>query len=374
MAYREFLLLALLLFPNNMEAQYYPSSFYRNIQIDSAKDNSLELRIENSNFLKNNEYFNDIVEGYTLIGYFFNPKLVYYPTKNTRLEAGAHFLKYSGVDQFSKVLPTFSFHYQPSKSVEIILGTLNGTTNHQLVEPIFKYEYFFTDNVENGLQFLFGSKHIKSDIWINWQQFIFKDEDKQEIFTLGLSNRFFINKQNSLHSFSIPLQILYVHHGGEINEPPKPVTTRNNATLGLNYTYKPQNSFIKSALIESSYVSFKDMSSEYLLPYIIGYGIYTMGNLKVSYFDLQVTHWYGNFYLSERGDPIFTSLSTYHQGYVEPKRALITSRLLFEKSIIKGLDIGAGFETYSDLYNYTMDYWYMFYINFNRDFFIKKFK
>jgi hypothetical protein len=355
-------------------AQYVPSSFYRTIKIDSAKSNTLDFRIENSNFLKNNEYFNDIVQGYTLIGYFLNPKLVYYPAKNIRMEAGVHFLKYSGVDQFTKVLPTFSFHYQASKSTEIILGTLNGTTNHEMIEPIFKYEYFFTDNVENGLQFLFDTRHYKGDIWINWQQFIFKDDNRQEIFTVGLSNRFFINKQNSLHSFSVPAQILYVHHGGEINGPGMNVTTRNNSSIGLNYSYQPENAFIKSASVESSYVLFKDMSSAKLLPYIMGYGIYTTANVKASYFDLRVSHWYGDFYLSELGDPIFQCSSTYYPGYVEPQRALITTRLMFEKNILKGLDIGAGAETYFDLYNYSIDYWYMFYINFNRDFFIKKFK
>ena len=358
----------------NLLAQYYPPSFYRNVKVDSSKVNTLELRIENSNFLKNDEYFNNIVVGYTLLGYNLNPKLVYYPTKNLSFEAGVHFLKYSGVDQFTKVLPTLSVHYQAAKWAEIILGTLNGTTNHEMIEPIFNYEYFFTNNVENGLQFLFDTHWYKGDIWVNWQQFLFQGDHKQEIFTVGLSNRFYLNGQHKVHSLSIPFQVIYVHHGGQINTGAFDVTTRNNTAIGLNYTYKPSGSFLKSASLESQYTLFKDMSSAHLLRYIEGYGIYTVADVKASYFDLSVSHWYGNFFLSERGDPIFLCASTYIPGYVEPQRALINCRLMFEKNIMKGLDVGAGFETYSDLYNYTADYWYMFYIHFNRDFFIKKFK
>ncbi|MDF1546711.1 MAG: hypothetical protein P1P88_02740 [Bacteroidales bacterium] len=371
----KYLLTALLLFSCVIiGAQYNPPSFYQNKNIDTTLENSLVFRIENSNFLKNNEYFNDIIQGYTLIGYFINPKLTFYPAKNAKIEAGVHFLKYSGIDNFTKAIPTLTFHYKASKSTDIILGTLYGTTNHEMIEPLFRYEYFYTDNVENGLQFLFDTPVYRGDIWINWQQFIFKGEDKQEIFTLGLSNKIFLNHRENRHSFSISLQSVFVHQGGQINETSKSLVTLNNTALGLNYTYKPENRFIKSASIESFYVGFIDMSTDYQLPYIQGYGIYTNASVKASYFDFRVSHWYGDYFVSGRGHPIFTTVSTIYKSYSEPQRALISSRLMFEKNILKGLDIGAGFESYFDLYNYYVDYWYMFYINFNRDFFIKKFK
>jgi len=369
-----YFLIILLLFGFLSFAQYNPNSFYQSTELDSSLENTLLFRVENSNFLKNDEYFNDIIQGYTLIGYFINPKLVFYPAKNAKIEAGVHFLKYSGIDSYTQAYPTLTFHYKASKSTDIILGTLYGSTNHEMIEPIFRYEYFFTDNVENGLQFLFHNQVYKGDIWINWQQFIFKGEDKQEIFTLGLSNRFFLNKKDSKHSFSIPLQVVFIHQGGQINETSTPLTTLNNTAIGLAYNYNPSGGFIKSANIESYYVGFKDMSTTYQLPYIQGYGIYSMASVKASYFDLRVSHWFGDFYTSGRGHPIFTSISTFYDNYTEPQRALISGRLMFEKNILKGLDIGAGFESYFDLYNYYLDYWYMFYIHFNRDFFIKKFK
>ncbi len=368
------LIIPFIIYSQKINAQYYPESFYQESKLDSAQENSLLFRIENSNFLKNNEYFGDFIQGYTLIGYFINPKFVYYPAANAKIEVGAHLLKYSGIDEFSKVIPTLRFHFKASKSTDIIIGTLYGSANHETIEPLFRHEYFYTENIENGLQFLFDTKIYKGDIWINWQQFIFKGDDKQEIFTLGLSNKIFLNGRDKKHNLSIPFQMIFVHQGGQINETEKKLITLNNSAVGLNYTLNLNGNFFKSATFESFLAGYNDMSTENQFPYIQGYGIYSVASVKASFFNLRVAHWYGDSYMSGRGHPIFSSVSTIYDGYTERERALINTRFMFEKKILPGLDVGAGFEVYSDLYNYTGDYWYLFYINFNRDFFIKNFK
>ncbi len=355
-------------------AQYYPESFYQQTKLDSTLENSLLFRIENSNFLKNNEYFGDFIQGYTLIGYFVNPRLVYYPAKNAKIEIGAHLLKYSGIDEFTKVIPTLRFHFKASKSTDIVIGTLYGSANHKTIEPLFRHENFYTENIENGLQFLFDTKVYKGDIWINWQQFIFKGDDKQEIFTMGLSNKIFLNGRNKKHSLSVPFQMIFVHKGGQINDTKEKLITINNSAVGLNYSYNFNGKFFKSTTFESYLAGFNDMSTENQFPYIQGYGIYSAASVKASYFNLRVAHWYGDSYMSGRGHPIFSSVSTIWNDYTEKERALINTRCMFEKSILKGMNVGAGFEVFSDLYNYTGDYWYLFYINFNSDFFIKNFK
>jgi len=333
--------------------QYYPESFYKSPRLDSTRNKTLMFKIENSNFLRNSEYFNNIVQGYTLLGYHISPKLIYYPAKFAKIEIGAHLLKYSGLDKFTKALPILSFNYQAGKSTNIIIGTLDGTTNHNLIDPVFDNEKFFTENSENGLQFLFDTRIYKGDIWINWQDFIFKDDNNQEVFTMGLSNRFFLNDKNARHSF---------------------VTTYNNSAFGICYKYTFENQFIQSVSMESMLVSFNDMSSQHLFPYINGYGVYSTIQAKAGFFNLTVSHWYGDFYISTRGQPIYQCLSTIYPGYKEPQRALISTRSYFEKKLLNGLYVGANFETFSDLYNRSLDYGYSFYINFNTDFFIKNFK
>jgi len=363
----------LFVFLNLLQAQIYPSSFYKDYNIDTNLNNSLNFKIENSNFLKNNEYFNDIIQGYTLIGWFLNTKLTYYPVKNAKIETGFHFLKYSGINDLTQIVPTLSFQYKAGKSTNIILGTLYGSTNHEMIEPIFRYEYFFTDNVENGLQFLFDTKIYKGDIWINWQQFIFKGDDEQEIFTLGLSNKFFINPNNFKHQFYIPLQSVFLHKGGQINETNKKLITLNNSAFGIGYRLNPENNFITKISTEHYYVAFNDISTTKQFAYIQGYGLYSKIDTQIKNFNFNLSWWYSDSYISKRGQPIFQSNSTIYPDYNEKTRALLSAKFNYEKQIIKGLNIGAGFEIYFDLYTFNKDYWYMFYINFNRDFLIKMF-
>ena len=63
-------------------------------------------------FSKNNEYFNDIADGYTLFGYHLNPKLVYFPAEFIRIEAGALLWKDFGTNNYNQVRPTFTIKLQ----------------------------------------------------------------------------------------------------------------------------------------------------------------------------------------------------------------------------------------------------------------------
>ena len=281
----------------------YPDSYYQTTSLDSSRENSLFLRIENSNFLVNYEYFNDILQGYTLIGYFLNPKIAYYPSKKTKIEVGVHLLKYSGLDDFTKFTPTLTFHYKANKSTDIIIGTLYGSTNHEMIEPLFSHEFFYTDNAENGLQFLFDTKIYKGDIWINWQQFIFEGDEKQEIFTLGLSNKIFLNGRDKRHSFSIPFQTIFVHQGGQINETNEEVITLNNSAIGLNYNFTPNHIFFKSITLESFFVNYEDLSTKNIFPYIQGYGVHSAASIKAGNFNYQLGHWYGDSFMNALGNP-----------------------------------------------------------------------
>ena len=96
----------------NTTAQPLEQFFANNKNVnDSSK---LNLSIENTNFLKNNEYFGDFAQGYTLIGYFLKPKINFSPHKKLKISAGVHLQKYSGIDKFTEIQPTFSVLFAPS--------------------------------------------------------------------------------------------------------------------------------------------------------------------------------------------------------------------------------------------------------------------
>ena len=77
-----------------------------------ADSNNFYFNFQNQNFFWNNEYFGSIAAGYTLIGYHVTPTIEYHFSNNFKVEAGVHMLKYSGVDDFSTIIPSYSavFH------------------------------------------------------------------------------------------------------------------------------------------------------------------------------------------------------------------------------------------------------------------------
>ena len=86
-------------------------SFFNNYNDFTAADsNKLFLRIENFNFIKNNEYKGTFADGATLLGYLLSPKLAYYPSNNIRIKAGIRMQKYSGITKYSEAEPLFTVH------------------------------------------------------------------------------------------------------------------------------------------------------------------------------------------------------------------------------------------------------------------------
>ena len=83
-------------------AQYFNTLFNENKEIDSTRADNLYFSLHNYNVMKSNEYFGEIYEGFTLIGYILKPRLIYYPNKKVKIEVGGSFLKYSGLDEFTE--------------------------------------------------------------------------------------------------------------------------------------------------------------------------------------------------------------------------------------------------------------------------------
>ncbi len=171
---------------------------------------TLSLRVRSIAFIKDNEYFNSVGasdftlvsslpgfvdksvwnEGYTLIGYFVQPELVYSPTSRVTLRAGTYLLKYSGKDRFSRVLPVFSTTLKLSDRTSLIMGTLDGSDSHRLFDPSFDRERLYTAYNEEGFQLTGNYDHIFTDTYLGWENFIFKGDSTREIINFGESFRY----------------------------------------------------------------------------------------------------------------------------------------------------------------------------------------
>ena len=94
------------------------------------------------------------MKGYSLPGFWIQPKAVFYPLGNIKLELGVHMLRYWGAkkypslayqdiaewkgDQYQHgfhVLPFFRAQMALSDHVNIVLGDIYGGANHNLIEP-----------------------------------------------------------------------------------------------------------------------------------------------------------------------------------------------------------------------------------------------
>lgn len=114
------------------------------VESDSAK---LFAGLNLLGFSKNNEYFDTIIEGYTLLGYQINPFVSYHLAKNIRLDAGAYFQKDFGNQDFSTIAPTLSLKIQ-KKPFRLIFGNLEGSLNHRLIEPLYDFERVINSRLE----------------------------------------------------------------------------------------------------------------------------------------------------------------------------------------------------------------------------------
>lgn len=354
----------IILFQLTSAQKYY--SFFHNSEnkYDTSK---LSFELDNTNFLKNNEYFSNFAVGYTLIGYFIKPQMVYHPFSKLEINLGGYFLNYFGsIDKKIFVYPVFSIKYKPISLFSITFGSLQGTVNHCLPETIYDSETYITDNVENGLQFNLNSQKIKSQLWLDWQQFIFKNSNYPEKFCIGNYTNYNLLNLNSKKSLNIDIGGIISHIGGQIDTSGVAVQSIVNTISGINFKW---NKFLT---LYSIYHTSVDFSPQKQLPYLYGYAILSGIELNCYHLNFAFEHWFANCYFSSFGSPIYQSLSQVYKGYKENKRAIVISHIFWHNSNSKIINFGLGADLYFDLYNKTLDYSYSFYIKTNFNLILKK--
>jgi hypothetical protein len=337
---------------------------------DDAKEN-LYFRFEGNSFMKNNEYYSEFIQGYTLIGYSVQPSLMYYVNSKLRLKAGVHLLKYDGVSEFTEVMPVYSAHVVLSEHLDMIIGSLKGDVQHKLIDPIFDPENQYTRPVESGLQFLFSNKNLRADIWVDWDQFIFDGDTIPEKFTSGLSSEFILNKPQAAIDVSIPLQMIVRHVGGQISNYSQESTTEVNVVTGVKLERKLDDGFIRSAAFSSYIAFYKDLSGSAGYEFTSGTAFYPVMNLTYKYGEFMTGYWYAKNFIAPQGSSIFQSVSSRDDNYYQKKRHLLNTKFSYVKNIGKQAKFTAMIESYYDLDSYSLDYVYGVYLMFTPNFFIK---
>lgn len=348
---------------------------YRQTQgaFDSMHIQQLRFRLEGSTFFKNNEYFGDLIEGYTLIGYSARPTLSYTATPQIRFTAGLQLQQYGGTSRFDGVLPVFTVHARLSPAVELLMGNIRGNVHHQLSEVLMDPEKAYTRPEETGLQFLFNLKRWTGDLWLDWEQFIKINDTIPEKFTAGLSSTLRIASATHWR-IDAPIQMVATHRGGQISNYSMPLESLVNFGTGISFTNQPNTKLLKKYQLQAMLFAYKDLTNKKERPFSNGYAIYPNATFDHNRASLTIGYWYAKNFYAPKGNPLFQSISTYQPDYYSANRQLLNFKLFYHKWLHPSIRLQAGVEGYYDLKLSELEYVYGVQLVFHPDFKITNIK
>ena len=390
----KFSLLALSLLPCFALAQdgmwnQLATSPYR---LDTADVHALKLEMESLSFFRNNEFESRQADGYSLPGFWVQPKLSYMPLRQIKLELGLQALVFNGANRY----PNFVYHdisiwkgHQYTKGahvlpwfraqadfrhLSIVLGNIYGGQNHGLIEPLFNPETDLSQDPEMGLQLLWDRPHLHADIWLNWQSYIFREDTHQEAFTVGTTWRTLLNARESRLHWFLPVQLVVQHRGGEQNIEHQRVETIWNGSVGVAAQWNANKHVLKTITAEANGLLAYQQTGN-LWPFKSGaaghtavrLGLWNFLETGVSYF-LAPRH-----FVSLYGNHFFSTLSKDGGDFGRLHTAAANVR--FHHTFARGYTLGADVEAYQTWQAKESAFNFSFgvYLRVNPSFLIKRF-
>lgn len=327
----------------------------------------LRLQVKEFTFFKDNEYFNDIVEGYTLFGTQLNPQLVYYPTKELRLEAGVFLWKDFGTPTLRQVRPTYRATWTHGPH-QFIFGNIRANLNHGYIEPLLDFERVMLKPLEEGLQYRYLSDRVFLDVWVDWLRQEYAGVSYQEQIAGGLSSRFGLTKPGSRVQVAIPVQFTAQHHGGQIDTLHAPIQTLFNYATGVEARV-PLGARGAALRLNAYAVGFDDHSTVFRLPYTGGNGLYLNGTLETRYVDVMASYWRGHQFYAPLGGNYYQSIASRYgtPGYTDAERRLLLLRLLRDFRISDAAALTVRVEPVYDFNRQLLDFSFGIYLNFRQE-------
>ena len=320
-------------------------------------------------FFKDNEYFNKIADGYTLYGTQLNPQLVYYPTKDLRLEGGVFLWKDYGNPVLQQVRPTFRATWTKGKQ-QIILGNIRPNLHHDYIEPMLNFERGMLNPLEEGIQFRYQGTRLFVDEWVDWQRQQYRYSNYQEEVAGGISSRYRLSRAGSRWQVAVPFQFTAIHHGGQIDTLDKPLQTVFNEAFGLE-ARRPMAGNTLRALRFSGYVlAFQDYSFTHgQLPFRYGRGLYLNTTFETRYVDVMLSYWHGSRFIAPLGGDYYQSASrtVSDPKFIDRERRLLFVRLLRDFRISDAAALTARVEPVFDFNAQLLDYSFGIYLNFRQE-------
>ncbi len=190
-------------------------------------ESPLALVIENQTYFYNVEHTNiDIIDdGFTLTGNISKIFFRYDLAEGLQVEVGGLLdLPFGEDDRLASGDPIIALHYGFAPGWQMTAGTID--RDHPLHDAFFDDTLRYLDPIEQGFQIKGDTRHVKQDLWIDWEER--ETTDRREKFSLGNVTRL------EAWGFMIEGQIYWVHRGGQKNSGPG---VFNNLSLGAGTGY-----------------------------------------------------------------------------------------------------------------------------------------
>lgn len=334
------------------QAQTNTSTLEDTYSYNRTKLGKVQFKFSALTFVRNNEYFNNIADGYTLFGYYLNPKVSYQPHEKVSLELGAFARKEFGTKGFKELQPTFTLQIKQN-NWRFLFGNIEGNINHRMIEPMMSFERLISAPLEHGVQVKYQkTSRLKKtniddetyfDAWLDWQKSTSPGQTNQEYFWQGLS---FYSPALELAGFKLKAlaQSSVYHMGGQNIQSLQPVRTLINTALGV----RVQKDFLTNqSLVADNYVV------NYFESPLRGSAYYLNGYWQHPKFQVGVSYWFGHYFSSPMGNDLFQSYSRKfkYDEYYEPYRSILILRLVKDWKVIDGLNVSLRVEPHYDVQN-----------------------
>jgi hypothetical protein len=367
------LIFLVLLFQKSIFAQLDNSSLFFNQNNDTCFEKKAFLKIQNFNYMKNNEYYGPITHGFTLFGFQFNPQIGYQLSQNLSLEGGVFLQKDFGNKEFTNVDPTFLLRYSKNH-FKMIFGTIDGSLNHQLIEPIYNFERVITNRLENGAQFILNKRYFDVDVWVDWQSVLYNAVDAKEKIWAGFNANVLKFSHKKLE-VQIPVQGTILHLGGQTDTVAVDFTKNFNFSPGLILKYNLNTKYLKSIHADTRYVMRKNSLQDSLKVTSNGDGLLANVGLTTT-FDANIlfSYWYGHNFYSDFGGFLYSSQSSApaYPYYVEHIRSLLIMRVTKKFKLANNVVLTLRAEPYCDFKLNLFEYSFGFYISLDERIWLKK--
>ena len=333
---------------------------------DYNNHGSLAINLKNINFVKNNEYFNPVIEGYTLIGYFIQPSLIYSPYEKIHIQLGTHILSYAGDEKIKNPSLLFSTRFNITAKTSLIMGALNGSDKHRMFDPHFNKERLYTNYLENGLQSVTETNHLFTDTWLSWENFIFKGDTTREQFTAGESFNYTSSDIAEIFNLEIPVQMQFKHFGGQISNYSSHVITYFNSCGGIRINCRINNGRLGTAGIEYLQFFFKELTGKGDIGITNGYASWFRFHYKYKSFYLGSFYWKSHNYYAPNGNMIYSNVSDYQKNMIINDRTVWTNSLYLTIHPADFFEVYIGFDSYYDPDIKRMDTALALHLNFEK--------